>query len=171
MTWFQTLSSTWIAIAFTGLVGGLGGVLTDVSAWYKALRVPSWKPPDWAFGPGWTVILSLACVSAIHGWDALEPGARRDTMVGLFLANGALNAFWSLLFFKLRRPDWALIEVPFLWLSVVALIILLAPVSGTAAWCMVPYAVWVLFASALNRAIVRLNGPFSPAGASIRQNP
>lgn len=171
MTWFETLSATWIAIGFTVLVGTLGGVLTDVSGWYKALRVPSWKPPDWAFGPGWTVILSLACYAAILGWEGQPTGPRRDLMVGLFLANGALNAFWSLLFFKLRRPDWALFEVPFLWLSVIALIIVLAPVSGTAAWCMVPYAAWVLFAANLNLALVRLNGPFSPARASSRQNP
>ena len=166
MTWPDLSTQSWIAIAVTFVVGGLGGALTDVSPWYKALRVPSWKPPDWVFGPGWTVILSLACYAAIQGWQAMAPGPFRWAVMGGFIANGALNAGWSLLFFKLRRPDWALAEVPFLWLSVIVLIACLAPSSGTAAWCLVPYAVWVVFAASLNRAVVRLNGPFGRAVSS-----
>jgi tryptophan-rich sensory protein len=165
LTWPDLSTQAWIAIATTVLVGGLGGALTDVSPWYRALRVPSWKPPDWAFGPGWTVILSLACYAAIQGWQALTPGPFRWAVMGVFIANGVLNALWSLLFFKLRRPDWALAEVPLLWLSVVILIVCLAPHAGTA-WCLVPYAVWVGFAASLNRAVVRLNRPFGPAGQS-----
>jgi tryptophan-rich sensory protein len=71
-----------------------------------------------------------------------------------------LNILWSPLFFKLRRPDWALIEVPFLWLSILAPIVLLAPISRTASLLMAPYLVWVSFAAVLNLTIVQLNRPF-----------
>ncbi|HEY3846054.1 MAG TPA: TspO/MBR family protein [Acetobacteraceae bacterium] len=71
-----------------------------------------------------------------------------------------LNILWSPLFFKLRRPDWALIEVPFLWLSILAPIVLLAPISRTASLLMTPYLVWVSFAAVLNLTIVQLNRPF-----------
>jgi tryptophan-rich sensory protein len=68
---------------------------------------------------------------------------------------------WTPLFFNLRRPDWALIEVVFLWLSVAALIIGLAPYSSQASWLLVPYLLWVSFAGYLTLKIVRLNRPFS----------
>jgi benzodiazapine receptor len=64
---------------------------------------------------------------------------------------------WSPLFFNLKRPDWALIEVPFLWLSIVALILGMAPFSALASWLLVPYLLWVSFAAFLNLTIVRLN--------------
>ena len=81
-------------------------------------------------------------------------------VAALFLANGLLNIAWSPLFFTLKRPDWALIEVPFLWLSILAPIVLLAPLSGTASLLLAPYLLWVSFAAFLNLTIVRLNGPF-----------
>jgi tryptophan-rich sensory protein len=67
---------------------------------------------------------------------------------------------WSALYFTLQRPDWALIEVAVLWLSIVALIIVCGRVSRLAGWLLVPYLLWVSFASVLNLAVVRLNGPF-----------
>ena len=67
---------------------------------------------------------------------------------------------WSPLFFTLERPDWSLAEVPLLWLSILALIVGLAPLSALAAWLLVPYLAWVSVAAALNLAIVRLNAPF-----------
>ena len=81
-------------------------------------------------------------------------------MLGLFAANGFLNIFWSLLYFRLERPDWALREVMFLWLSVLLLIIVLARYSRPSGWLLAPYLLWVSFAALLNLATVRLNGPF-----------
>jgi tryptophan-rich sensory protein len=68
---------------------------------------------------------------------------------------------WTPLFFNLRRPDWALIEVPFLWLSIVALLLSVAPFSPASSWLLAPYLLWVTFAAFLNLTIVRLNGAFS----------
>jgi tryptophan-rich sensory protein len=147
------------------VVAGTGALLTSLTPWYHALRKPSWQPPDWLFGPAWSVILTLASVSAYLGWrDAATPG-QRTLVVVLFLANGALNILWSPLFFRWRRPDLALAEVPFLWLSILVPIIALAPISHWASLLLVPYLLWVSFATVLNIAIVRLNRPFGAARA------
>jgi tryptophan-rich sensory protein len=84
-------------------------------------------------------------------------------IIVLFAINYALNIAWSALFFRLERPDWALIEVIFLWLSIVALMIGLMPISATAGLLIIPYLAWVSFAAYLNLTIVRLNPRRSPA--------
>ncbi len=145
------------AVAWGVIVAGAGGGLTVLTPWYRALRKPSWQPPDWLFGPAWTVILGLASWSC---YLVLEAGAITLAVV-LFVVNGVANIAWSPLFFILRRPDWALIEVPFLWLSILVAMVLVWPVSALAGWLLVPYLVWVSFASFLNLTVVRLNAPFT----------
>ena len=145
------------AVVWGVVVAGAGALLTELSPWYYGLTRPSWQPPDWLFGPAWTVILGLASYSLYLG---LRDSDDRWLLIGLFVVNGLLNLLWSPLFFKLRRPDWALIEVPFLWLSIVAPMILLRSVSGVASLLLAPYLAWVSFAAVLNLTIVRLNRPF-----------
>ncbi len=142
------------------LLAGVGGLATAIGPWYRALRKPTWQPPDWAFGPAWTLILGMAAGSGALAWEAAPDAAGRFQVVALFAANGLFHFLWSPLFFRLKRPDWALFEVVFLWLSCLALIIGLARFSTTASLLIVPYLLWVSFASWLNLAIVRLNGPF-----------
>jgi tryptophan-rich sensory protein len=138
----------------------IGAWLTELSPWYYALRKPSWQPPDWAFGPAWSVILALASVALYLGWRDAPDAGTRALIVALFVANGVFNIFWSPLFFTWRRPDWALLEVPLLWLSILAPMIVMAPFSRAAALLLLPYLLWVSFATVLNVAIVRLNRPF-----------
>jgi tryptophan-rich sensory protein len=145
------------------LVAALGAFLTDsVSTWYREeLKKPSWQPPDWLFGPAWTLIFALGGLSFYLALrDAPSPDSR-ILVTALFAANGVANILWSPLFFTLRRPDWALIEVPFLWLSVLAPIVLLWPISSTASLLLLPYLAWVTFAAYLNLTVVRLNWPFA----------
>jgi benzodiazapine receptor len=142
------------------LLAGAGGLLTEIGPWYFALRKPSWQPPDWLFGPAWTVILGLAAWSAALAWDAARTPGERTMVVVLFALNGLFHLLWSPLFFKFRRPDWALAEVPFLFLSIAALMVALAPISELASVLLAPYLLWVGFAAWLNLAIVRLNRPF-----------
>lgn len=149
-----------IAAAAAMAVAVIGGLMTDIGPWYTSLKQPPWKPPDWAFGPIWTTIFALAAAAGVIGWRRAPSRAARETMLGLFAANGFLNVFWSLLYFRLHRPDWSLVEVPFLWLSVLLLIVLLARFAKTAAWLLAPYLVWVSIASVLNWQTVQLNGPF-----------
>jgi len=140
------------------LVGG--ATLTRVGPWYRALRKPWWNPPEWLFAPAWTVILGLAAWGGVLAWTSSPPEAHLKIAL-LFAVNIFFHMLWTPLFFSLRRPDWALIEVVFLWLSVAALIIGLAPYSSQASWLLVPYLLWVSFAGYLNLKIVRLNSPFS----------
>jgi tryptophan-rich sensory protein len=149
-----------VAVIWGVAVAGTGAWLTELSPWYHELKRPSWQPPDWLFGPAWTLILALASLSAWFAWRNAQDRRSRLLVIGLFCANGVLNVVWSPLFFKLRRPDWALLEVPLLWLSILAPIVLLAPISGTASLLLLPYLLWVSFAAVLNLTIVRLNGPF-----------
>lgn len=141
----------------------LGGLSTDIGPWYRSLEQPPWKPSDAWFGPVWTVIHALAAMAAVKAWERAPTRAARDTMLAAFACNGFLNVLWSLLFFRLRRPDWALAEVGLLWLSIVLLIVLLGRHSRAAAALLLPYLVWVTFAAVLNLAVVRLNAPFGPA--------
>lgn len=141
------------------LIALLGATVTDLGDWYRQLEKPAWQPPDWLFGPAWTLIYALAAMSALRGWK-VSPAAERSRLIGLFCLNGFLNVLWSLLFFRAQRPDWALIEVIFLWLSIVWLMAALARKDKFAASLLLPYLFWVAFAGFLNLAVVRLNAPF-----------
>ncbi len=152
------------AVLFAALaalaIAGLGALSTELGPWYRALKQPSWKPPDLLFGPAWTLIYTLAAVAGVKAWSAAPNRAAREWIVALFALNGFLNLLWSLLFFRVQRPDWALFEVGFLWASIALLIVVLGRWSRSAGWLLVPYLVWVSFAATLNWAVVRLNAPF-----------
>ncbi|CAN5376450.1 tryptophan-rich sensory protein [soil metagenome] len=160
MTRSQRRRPIFVAAGAALLVAVIGGLMTDIGPWYRSLVQPPWKPPDWAFGPAWTLIYSLAAAAGVLGWRHLPDRRQRETMLVLFSLNGFLNVLWSLLYFRLHRPDWALFEVVPLWLSVLALIVVLARDSPKSSWLLAPYLVWVAFAGALNYATVHLNGPF-----------
>ncbi len=141
-------------------IGILGATITDVGPWYQALRKPDWQPPDWLFGPVWTLIFALSAIAGVKAWIRAPDRSSGDLIIALFALNGFLNMLWSILFFRVKRPDWALIEVGLLWLSVLALIFVLARYSRVASWLLVPYIAWVTFAALLNWKIVQLNAPF-----------
>lgn len=146
-----------VAGAAALLVGFAGGLATRTDAWYRGLRVPAWKPPDRAFGPIWAVILALAAASASLGWTAGTGTAERALLLSAFGLNAVLNIAWSVLFFRFRRPDWALAEIVLLWLSIVLLMLVLARVSRPGALLLLPYLAWVGVAAVLNLRILRLN--------------
>jgi benzodiazapine receptor len=139
---------------------GVGGAMTKVGDWYRALRKPSWNPPGWAFAPAWTIILGLAGWAGVIAWNNAHTEADRWKIGVLFGVNIVFHLLWSPLFFTWKRPDWALAEVPLLWLSILALIVGLAPLSMTSALLLTPYLAWVAFAAFLNLTIVRMNAPF-----------
>lgn len=149
------------AVVWAVILGGAGGLLTDIGSWYRDLKKPSWQPPDWLFGPAWTIILGLAAWAAILSWDQAYSESEQALVISVYAANFLFHLLWSPLFFKYKRPDWALVEVVFLWLSVVAMLYVtwsLAPLAGL---LILPYILWVSFAAALNAKIVQLNRPFA----------
>jgi benzodiazapine receptor len=149
-----------VALVIALFVAFLGGSMTDLGPWYQALETPAWKPPDWLFGPAWTLIFALAALSAATAWRQAPDRSSREWLIALFALNGFLNVLWSLLFFRLRRPDWALFEVIFLWLSILVLIVVLAGYSKHASRLLYAYLAWVSFAALLNWSVVQLNPAF-----------
>jgi tryptophan-rich sensory protein len=152
----------WLVLAlFVALclaVGGVGSIITASSreSWYATLRRPDWAPPDRVFGPVWTTLYIAMAVAAWLVWRRLRlPGAA--VPLALFGAQLALNLAWSAIFFGLRSPGGAFLEIIALWAAVLATLVAFWRVSRPAGWLFVPYLLWVTYAAALNFAIWRLN--------------
>jgi tryptophan-rich sensory protein len=159
------MNSSWImpvavALLTALVVAVIGGTITDLGPWYETLAKPDWTPPRPVFPIAWTAIFALAAVSGVTAWRAAPNARAADTVIGLFALNGFLNIGWSLLFFRLQRPDWAMIELVGLWLSIAVLIYYCGRHSKVSALLLVPYIVWVTIAGALTWQVVQLNAPF-----------
>ena len=141
-------------------VAGLGSALTVLDGWYFALRQPAWKPPDAAFGLIWSVIFTLCAISAWLGWHACPGRRQRITWLCLLALNAFFNVFWSLIYFNWHRPDWSMIELLFIWQSVLLLMAFIYPYRRWASLLLLPYLVWVTIAGILNHTTIVLNGPF-----------
>lgn len=140
------------------VVAGLGGKVTSEGMqWYRKLSLPPWTPPGAFIGSVWTVIYALCGVSAFLFWYADVPEPWRAAIVAAFLVNAALNVMWSVIFFGWHSIGGAFAEALLLEVSVVSLILLLLPFSYLAAMLLVPYALWVLFASFLTFTVWQAN--------------
>ena len=133
-----------------------GGLLTRLSPWYHALRQPAWKPPDWAFGPIWTLVFACLTFAIAYAWEAAN-ATQRPLMLVLLAGNGLLNMAWSGIFFVARNPSLAFAELVVFWFSIAALLIVFGQISTTAGLLLLPYILWVTTAGVLNFQIVRMN--------------
>jgi len=124
------------------LVAGVGATMTDTTGWYEGLNKPGWNPPPAAFGIIWTVIFALIAAAGVAAWRATPDSTSSDTLIGLFAANGFLNAMGELVLF---------------WSSIVAMIVVFGRYSRTAALLLAPYLVWVTIAGVLNWQVIQLN--------------
>jgi tryptophan-rich sensory protein len=122
--------------------------------WYDDLQKPAWNPPNWVFGPVWTI---LYIGIAVAGWRVWRQTGRIVPALTLWIVQLVLNACWSLLFFGMRRADIALVDIVLLLAAIVAFIVIARRHSKLASWLFVPYFAWVAFASSLNFEIWRLN--------------
>lgn len=143
----------WLLLCFAASVVG---ALFMPGEWYAALNKPAWNPPGWIFGPVWTALYAMMAVAAWLVWQRGGFAVQRRPL-GLFLAQLALNALWTPLFFGLRQPGVAFAEIILLWLAILATLLAFRPVSRAAAWLLVPYLTWVSFAAVLNGTLWRLN--------------
>ena len=156
------MSREWIAlgafIAICFLAAAIGSWFTaaSVKSWYPTLMKPAGTPPAWMFGPVWSTLYLLMATAAWLVWKQ-RSAADMTVPLALFFTQLALNATWSFLFFGLRRPGLALLEICALFAAIIATITNFAQFSRTAFWLMIPYAVWVSYASFLNFGIWRLN--------------
>ena len=148
-----------VAIAIAELAGVVGSIFTtpSIQTWYATLAKPEFAPPNWIFAPVWTTLFVLMGIAAFLIWR--KGLSRRDVKIalGVFLGQLVLNTLWSIIFFGLHSPGGAFIEIIFLWLAILATIIVFARISKPAAWLLVPYILWVSFAGYLNYAIWTLN--------------
>lgn len=147
------------SLAGVGLVAGLGGAVTGRGLpWYRGLRRPRYAPPDAVFGPAWAVLYASNAVAAWLVWRGDARRAEYDVpaMVS-YGAQMALNLAWTVLFFGLRRPALALIEIVVLWVAIVWTIREFARKHRFAAALLLPYLAWVTYAAALNAGLWRLN--------------
>lgn len=145
-----------LVLAFAAAAIGAAATNTSVHTWYAGLQKPSWGPPNWLFAPVWTLLYVAMAIAAWRVWRLGEPSAARRT-VSLYSAQLTLNALWSVLFFGLRRPGAALIEIAVLWAVLVVLLVRFWRVDRIAGVLWAPYVGWVSFAALLNAAVWSLN--------------
>jgi translocator protein len=147
------------AVAACEAAGGIGAFLSreGLQEWYPKLQKPSFNPPDWVFGPTWTLLYALMGTSLWLAEERDEDGAAKWTSRVFFGAQLLLNVLWTYVFFGRRAPGWALVEVLVLIAAIAATVASFSKVSRTAAVLLVPYLLWTGFASVLNFSIWRLN--------------
>jgi len=134
---------------------GIGAIFTTPAVqgnWYAELYRPPWTPPNWVFGPVWTLLYTMMAIAAWLVWR--KRGVRGASIpLLLFGVQLALNVLWSVIFFGLRLPVLAAGEIVLLWLAILATLIAFWRVTPIAGWLMLPYLLWVTYASTLNFAI------------------
>lgn len=148
-----------LALAIPLLVGGLGGIATTsgISTWYRSVRRPPWTPPNWVFAPAWTALYLLMGVASWLVWRAGWSDPPVPTALSLYGAQLILNFLWSLIFFGLRRPGWAMLDIALLWVLILLTLMQFQQVSTLAGVLMAPYLAWVTYAVSLNAGIWWLN--------------
>jgi tryptophan-rich sensory protein len=155
----QTLAlAGWLALTFSATASA---VFVSRGGWYATLAKPAWNPPSWLFGPVWTLLYAMMAVAAWLVWR--EGGWRvQGRVLALYLLQWALNALWTPLFFGLQRPALAFAEILALDVALLATLLAFWRVRRLAAALLVPYALWVAFATVLNFTIWRLNSGGTP---------
>jgi len=148
-----------IAVAVCLFVGFLSGFATQssVTDWYADLNKPSFNPPNWIFGPVWTVLYVLMGIAAGIVWSKGFHHKWVKTAMYHFLFQLIFNAAWSLVFFGMKSPAYALLIIIILLALIILTMKWFRIVSKTAALLLVPYLLWVSFASILNYSIWQLN--------------
>jgi translocator protein len=147
------------AIFICELVGIAGSIVTfpAIPTWYATLPKAALNPPSWVFGPVWTILFAVMGVSAFLIWRKGLNRKEVKVALGIFIIQLALNAFWSILFFGLHSPFLSLCEIIILWLSILLTMVAFYPTSRVAAWLLLPYILWVSFASYLNFSVWQLS--------------
>ncbi|MEJ2502319.1 MAG: tryptophan-rich sensory protein [Gemmatimonadota bacterium] len=143
-----------LVLAVSAVAGWFSAM--GIPEWYGSLAKPSWTPPSSLFAPVWTTLYVMMAVAAWLVWRQAGLGGATRALT-LFYVQLGLNVAWSGLFFGLRSPGLAMVEIVALWVAVLATVVLFFRESRLAGWLLVPYLLWVSFASVLNAAIVRLN--------------
>ena len=154
MKWSRFIISLAIPLA----AGAIAGAVTagNVNTWYPQLNKPPFNPPNWLFGPVWTILYIMMgiCLYLIR----MKPPSRiKSRAMRLFFVQLALNFIWSFLFFQWHLINLALVDISILWIAIVSCLLVFGKISKPVAWLFVPYLLWVSFAAILNASIYMLN--------------
>lgn len=143
----------WVAVSFLPSLAAVG---IQPGEWYNQLNRPSWTPPNWVFGPVWTALYLMMGIAAWIIW--LQPaGAPRRQALAAFFVQLVFNAAWTPLFFGLKMPGLALVDIVLMWLAIAITIILFWRIRPAAGMLLVPYLAWVSYATTLNAGFWYLN--------------
>ena len=148
-----------ISVAICLIIGFLSGFATQssVNDWYLTLNKPSFNPPNWIFGPVWTVLYILMGIAAGIVWAKGFYHIWVKTALYNFGFQLLFNVLWSVVFFGFKNPFWALLVILFLLALILVTIKWFNVVSRTAAYLLIPYFLWVCFATILNYKIWEMN--------------
>lgn len=155
----QRLSKLVISLIVPLLTGLIGAVFTAsaIPGWYSTLAKPSFNPPNWVFGPVWTILYLLMGIALFLVWNSSSDRKRVNKAITVFVLQLFLNLFWTLIFFGLKMPGAAFAEILLLWASVLWTMLLFRQISRPAFYFLIPYLAWVSFAAVLNLFIWLLN--------------
>ena len=144
-------------IVACNLIGALGALWTSSDgSWYKNIKKPTFNPPSWIFGPVWTILFTLMGISLYLVWVAPSSNIRTIALI-IFAIHFVLNVLWSYLFFGINNPLASLIEIFVLLIFIIVTGIYFYMVNKFAGYLLIPYLLWVSFASFLNYSIWKLN--------------
>ncbi|KAF2516003.1 TspO/MBR family protein [Flavobacterium foetidum] len=149
-----------IALVICLTVGYSASLVTrpSIETWYVTLEKPVFNPPNWIFMPVWTVLYICMAVAAALVWDKIKEQTEKvKTALLFFLIQLTLNAIWSYLFFGLKNPMLALIEIILLWLMIYETYLKFIKINKISGYLLIPYLFWVAFATVLNASIWWLN--------------
>ncbi len=147
-----------LCLLITLAIGSISGIATaaGIKSWYLTLNKPFFNPPNYLFGPVWTLLYLLMGISIYLILQTPKTDMRKKAII-IFCVQLGLNFLWSFLFFKFQRVGIAFIEILLIWASILTMILTFYKLNKTAALLQIPYLLWVSFASILNGAIWWLN--------------
>jgi translocator protein len=141
------------------LAGIIGSIFTTsaISVWYATLQKPSFSPPNWIFGPVWISLYILMGISIYLIWQEIEENKKARESMRLFWIHLFFNASWSIIFFGLQNPGLAFVNIIIIWLLIIVLMIKFWKINKWSTYLLIPYLLWVSFATLLNFSIWQLN--------------
>lgn len=147
-----------VSIILVFLTASIGSYFTtpNIASWYQYLKKPSFAPPNWLFGPAWTLFYFLMAVAAFLVWREKENQNIKPALL-IYLIHLIFNALWSMIFFSLKNLGLAFFEIIILWILILITIIKFYKIKPIAGFLLIPYILWVTFASILNFAVWMLN--------------
>lgn len=146
-----------VSLLLPFIAGGIGSYFTfsEITSWYSTLEKPFFTPPNWVFGPVWTLLYILMGMAFYLVWQTKK--GKKVLAYKYYFSQLLLNTLWSIVFFGLHQPVWAFVLILFLWFAIFQTITQFLRIHKLAGQLLYPYIAWVSFASLLNLGIVVLN--------------